>query len=43
MDVYIPHKKDKWGNRFGFVRFLEVHNPKLLELQLDKILLEIKN
>lgn len=37
MDVYIPLKKDKWGRRFGFVRFLEVHNPKLLELKLDKI------
>lgn len=37
IEVYIPHKKDKWGNRFGFVRILKVNNPNLLELQLDKI------
>ncbi|GKV01050.1 hypothetical protein SLEP1_g13646 [Rubroshorea leprosula] len=35
--VYSPLRKSRNGKRFGFVRFLEVMNPKVLENQLDKI------
>ncbi|GKU90659.1 hypothetical protein SLEP1_g4626 [Rubroshorea leprosula] len=35
--VYSPLRKSRNGKRFGFVRFLEVKNPKVLESQLDKI------
>lgn len=36
-DVYIARKLDKFGKRFGFVRFSDVDNPKWLEAQLGKI------
>lgn len=37
IDVFIPQKRDKFGKRFGFVKFLEVKNPKALEEQLDSL------
>lgn len=39
MDVHIPTKKTRQGKRFGFVRFANVQNIKVLESQLDAILI----
>lgn len=36
-EVYIPPKRDKFGKRFGFVRYMDVQNPKGLEVKLDNI------
>lgn len=36
-DVFIPLKKDKFGKRFGFFKFQDVHAPKALEAKLDGI------
>lgn len=36
-EVFINKKRDKWGKRFGFVRFLNIQNPKSLKGELDKI------
>ncbi|MCI19841.1 RNA recognition motif, partial [Trifolium medium] len=33
-EVYIPNKVDKWGRRFGFVKFLEVKNAEELNIKL---------
>lgn len=37
IDGYIPRKRDKWGKRLGFVRFIYVQNSKVLEKELDQI------
>ncbi|GKV19323.1 hypothetical protein SLEP1_g29603 [Rubroshorea leprosula] len=37
IQVYVARKKDKRGRRFGFVRFLNVNNPKELEAKLKQI------
>lgn len=37
VDVFIPKKRDKGGRRFGFVRFINVQNSKVLERELDQI------
>lgn len=37
--VYIAKRLDKWGHRFGFVRFLEVRNVIRLQRQLDSIMI----
>ncbi|GAB4828022.1 hypothetical protein Ancab_034909 [Ancistrocladus abbreviatus] len=37
IDIYIPQKQSRDGRRFGFFRFLEVHNPAILEKQLNQI------
>lgn len=34
-EVFIPPKRDKLGNRFGFVRFIGVDNPSRLEGNLN--------
>jgi hypothetical protein len=36
-EVFIPNKRNKYGKRFGFVRFLDVKDPKSLETKLDNI------
>lgn len=36
-EIYILHKKYRTGRKFGFVKFLNVPNPSLLEQQLDKL------
>ncbi|XP_057418659.1 uncharacterized protein LOC130712860 [Lotus japonicus] len=36
-EVFIPNKRDKGGNRFGFVRFSDVTEPSLLARKLDKV------
>lgn len=36
-DIFIPPKRDKNGNRFGFVRMKGACNAKEPEAQLDKI------
>lgn len=38
--VVIPLKKDKFGRRYGFVRFLNVQDTKLLAIKLDNVVLE---
>lgn len=38
-DVYILPRRDKYGRRFGFVKFLDVQNPKVLENELVVILI----
>ncbi|XP_057426433.1 uncharacterized protein LOC130719847 [Lotus japonicus] len=35
-EVFIPKKRDKLGNRFGFVRFQNVKEPSLLAEKLDR-------
>ncbi|KAF1862688.1 hypothetical protein Lal_00013449 [Lupinus albus] len=37
VDVVIPPRLDKYGKRFGFVRFLGILNPKLMVAKLDRI------
>ncbi|WJX67034.1 hypothetical protein P8452_51533 [Trifolium repens] len=36
-EVYIPSKKDKWGRRFGFVKYLDVGNVEKLTLKLGEV------
>jgi len=36
-EVFISRRLNKWGRRFGFVRFLEVKNVVRLEGELDRI------
>ncbi|GKV44307.1 hypothetical protein SLEP1_g51499 [Rubroshorea leprosula] len=36
-DIYSPNRKSRSGARFGFVRFLNVHDKRELESQLDQI------
>ncbi|MCI40109.1 RNA-binding protein 25-like, partial [Trifolium medium] len=36
-EVYIPKKKDKWGRRFGFVKFKEVKNVEELSRRLGEV------
>ncbi|XP_058755922.1 uncharacterized protein LOC131629137 [Vicia villosa] len=39
-EVYIPNKKDKRGRRYGFVRFVNVKDDRLLATKLDNVFLE---
>jgi len=34
-EVFISRRLNKWGRRFGFVRFVEVKNVRWLERELD--------
>ncbi|WJX11204.1 hypothetical protein P8452_01842 [Trifolium repens] len=36
-EVYVPQKRDKGGNRFGFVKFKEVKNLEALSERLEDI------
>jgi hypothetical protein len=36
-EVYIPNKRDKWGNRFGFVKYKEVKNVDTLSSRLEDV------
>lgn len=31
--------RDKWENRFGFARFIDVQNEKVLERKFDQIMI----
>ncbi|GKV20182.1 hypothetical protein SLEP1_g30341 [Rubroshorea leprosula] len=37
LEVYILEKRDKYGRRFGFVRFQDIRDTKCLEVDLDQI------
>lgn len=37
IDVFVPSKRDIFGKKFGFVRFLDVKDPKALEQRLDSL------
>ncbi|GKV45950.1 hypothetical protein SLEP1_g52974 [Rubroshorea leprosula] len=37
IQIYVANKKDKWDRKFGFVRYLEIKNPREMELNLSKI------
>lgn len=37
IDLYIPLKKNREGKRFGFVRFKNVQDPRVLEYELKQI------
>jgi hypothetical protein len=39
MEVLIPNKRNKYGKKFGFVRFRKLQNPEGLETRLDNIIL----
>ncbi|XP_058775246.1 uncharacterized protein LOC131649501 [Vicia villosa] len=39
-EVVIPSKRDKFGRRYGFVRFFNVEDEKLLGIKLDSLILE---
>ena len=36
-EVFISGRRNRWGRRFGFVRFFSVPNESKLEKELDKI------
>jgi len=36
-EVFISRRLNRWGRRFGFVRFFEVSNAGRLEKELDNI------
>ncbi|WJX66216.1 hypothetical protein P8452_50795 [Trifolium repens] len=36
-EVYMPKKRDKWGNRFGFVKFKEVKSVEALSSRLEDV------
>ncbi|MCI32184.1 RNA-binding protein 25-like, partial [Trifolium medium] len=36
-DVFIPKKMDKWGRRFGFVKFKEVNDVDALSSKLEDV------
>jgi len=36
-EVFISRRPNKWGRRFGFVRFLDVQNVGRLERELDQV------
>ena len=36
-EVFIPNKLDKWGRRFGFVKFKEVTNEEELGERLEEV------
>lgn len=38
VEVVIPPRRNKWGKRFGFARFVEVHDPRLFAVKLDNII-----
>lgn len=37
VDLFIPSKKDKWGSRFGFVRFQRTAGDDILLDRLNRI------
>lgn len=39
-EIVIPPKKDWRGERYGFVRFVNVENERLMEVKLDNLWLE---
>src|ERR1044072_7251326 len=36
-NVYMPRRLNRYGQRFGFVRYMDVAEPKGLEKELDNI------
>lgn len=36
-EVFMPKKRDKWGRRFGFVKFLEVSDEAGLTRRLEEV------
>ncbi|KAK1429634.1 hypothetical protein QVD17_11848 [Tagetes erecta] len=42
IDTCIPVKKDRWGNTFGFLRFVEVEDAEGFKKELKKILVDGK-
>ncbi|XP_058774299.1 uncharacterized protein LOC131648567 [Vicia villosa] len=40
VEVVIPPKRNKFGNRFGFARFKGVNDEKLLAIKLDNIIID---
>ncbi|GKV01045.1 hypothetical protein SLEP1_g13643 [Rubroshorea leprosula] len=40
IQIFIAQKRDRWGRRFGFTRFLDVANPNSLEAKLNQIKFE---
>jgi len=36
-ELFISRKLNKWGNKFGFVKFYDVKNMERLEKELDSI------
>ncbi|GKV48046.1 hypothetical protein SLEP1_g54881 [Rubroshorea leprosula] len=37
IDIHVPARTDRYGRRFGFVRYLDVQNVHMLERELDQI------
>lgn len=37
IDVFIAPRIDRFGKKYGFVRFINVQNPKALEVKLDSL------
>lgn len=36
-EVFVPRKRDKWGRRFGFVKYKEVTNEEVLWYKLEEV------
>jgi hypothetical protein len=36
-EVFVPQKLDKWGNKFGFVKFKDVGDLEDLEARLEEV------
>lgn len=39
IDVYKPPRRDEEGKKFGFVKFMDVQNPKALKHQIEGIMI----
>jgi hypothetical protein len=36
-EVFVPKKLDKWGRRFGFVKYKNICNEEVLEERLEEV------
>ncbi|XP_058740938.1 uncharacterized protein LOC131613268 [Vicia villosa] len=39
-EVFIPNKKTRWGKKYGFARFFNVGDERVLEMKLDNLFLD---
>ena len=39
-EVFIPPKRDKVGRRYGFVRYFNVADERLMATKLDNVILD---
>ncbi|CAK8577194.1 unnamed protein product [Lathyrus sativus] len=39
-EVFVPHRRDKRGNRYGFIRYKKVTNVRVMATRLDNIFIK---